>query len=88
MELLSPCCVSVHRAVQLFTAFKRESAEFGQSLWQMFKRLFQMFYAAAYFFLAFLIVKPSEGIVGGVKAQIGQFPYIVSFLCFFAVDTV
>ena len=47
-----------------------------------------MFYAAAYFFLAFLIVKPSEGIVGGVKAQIGQFPYIVSFLCFFAVDTV
>ena len=78
---------AVHRAVQLFTAFKRES-EFHQSLWQMFKRLFQMFYAAAYLFLAFLIVKPSEGIVGGVKAQIGQFPYIVSFLCFFAVDTV
>ena len=78
---------AVHRAVQLFTAFKRES-EFHQSLCLMFKRLFQMFYVAAYLFLAFLIVKPSEGIVGGVKAQIGQFPYIVSFLCFFAVDTV
>ena len=39
-----------------------------------------MFYAA-YLFPAFLFVTtPAEGIVGGVKAQIGQFPYIVSFL--------
>ena len=41
-----------------------------------------MFYAAYFFpvFLAFLVISPVEGIVGGVKAQIGQFPYIVSFL--------
>ena len=45
-----------------------------------FKWAFQMFYAA-YLFPAFLFVTtPAEGIVGGVKAQIGQLPYIVSFL--------
>ena len=39
-----------------------------------------MFYAA-YLIPAFLVVTtPAEAIVGGVKAQIGQFPYIVSFL--------
>ena len=42
---------------------------------------FQMFYAA-YLFPAFLVISPAEGIVGGVKAQNGQFPYIVN-LCFY-----
>ena len=41
-----------------------------------------MFYAAYLFtaFSAFLVISPAAGIVGGVKVQIGQFPYIVSFL--------
>ena len=38
-----------------------------------------MFFAA-YFFPAVFVISPAEGVVGGVKAQIGQFPYIVSFL--------
>ena len=44
----------------------------------LFKWVFQMFYAA-YLIPVFLVVTtPAEAIVGGVKAQIGQFPYIVS----------
>ena len=46
----------------------------------LFRWVFQMFFAA-YLFPAFLVISPAEGIVGGVKAQNGQFPYIVSF-CF------
>ena len=51
--------------------------------WSLFKWVFQMFYVAYLFpafLLVFLVISPAEGIVGGVKAQIGQFPYIVSFL--------
>ena len=43
------------------------------------QKSFQMFFLACLFpTLLFLTSSPAEGIVGGVKAQIGQFPYIVS----------
>ena len=51
---------------------KKKSSDLSQ-------RSFQMFFPACLFpALLFLTPSPAEGIVGGVKAQIGQFPYIVS----------
>ena len=51
---------------------KKKSSDLSQ-------RSFQMFFLAYLFpALLFLTPSPAEGIVGGVKAQIGQFPYIVS----------
>ena len=53
---------------------KKKSSDLSQ-------KSFQMFFLACLFpaLLLFLTPSPAEGIVGGVKAQIGQFPYIVSF---------
>ena len=51
---------------------KKKSSDLSQ-------KSFQMFFPACLFpALLFLTPSPAEGIVGGVKAQIGQFPYIVS----------
>ena len=51
---------------------KKKSSDLSQKSFQMF------FLAYLFPALLFLTPLPAEGIVGGVKAQIGQFPYIVS----------
>ena len=60
---------------------KKKSSDLSQKSFQMF------FLAYLFPALLFLTPSPAEGIVGGVKAQIGQFPYIVSVKSGFCVTT-